>query len=206
MRTLAPSTLLLTVLLTASCQEEKGKDPQPAPAAPIQAATINVYFDAYATPSKPAETKSATLLATLPVGQLLSDRLTIHFDNSFNDRVTDEVDFIIPKGRQRAGIVGTYTISSQPDAAAGDVQASYLRPSNNGDMWLNFFSSNNNMVGGSLVITSYNATRRLISGTYTLIVKDMKDPYTFIGYNSAADTRRAGNVRVAGTFEEVPLH
>lgn len=69
----------------------------------------------------------------------------------------------------------------------------------------NYFSSSNNTVDGNLVITSYDAARKLISGSYTLTVKRMKDPYTFIGTNSATDPRREGDVKVEGTFEEVPL-
>jgi hypothetical protein len=119
-----------------------------------------------------------------------------------NNFVQDRVLFTIPISRQKAGLTGTYTLASQPDAGLGDALVTYTRPSNSTSALDNVYGTNSARLEGSFIITSYDASRRIISGSYTV---KMKGPFSFVDVNSAGDPRRDGDVRLSGTFQEVPL-
>ena len=191
----------------AGCSKKEA-DPQPTVIAPtpIQAATINVAFDYYATGTSPASIQSLSLLATKPMYQQFPDRLQIKLEalNS-NNFVQDRVLFAIPVSRQKAGLVGTYTLASQPDAGLGEVLVTYTRPSNSTSAFDNVYGTNSARLEGNVAITSYDAGRRLISGSYTVKVINVKGPFSFLDTSSASDPRRDGDLRLTGTFTELPL-
>lgn len=201
------SICLGLVLLTACAKKEA--DPQPAAPvlpAPIQEATLNLRFDYYGTIKDPSATRSLSLLATRPAGQQFTDRLTLHFDNldRFNT-ITDQLDFVLPRSRHKAGLVGTYSLASQPDAGVGDAQVSYVRPIDAGAVRANVFTSSISQLTGSLTITTYDAARQLVSGSYSLSLDSVKDPFSFTSAGLGTDSRRDGDLRLSGTFQEVPL-
>ncbi|WBA40731.1 hypothetical protein [Hymenobacter canadensis] len=190
-------TLLTSAtLFTIACQKDSADQPQPA--APVQAATLNMTFHY----TSPDETRGINHLADRPSGQLLSDRLVLKLSNS-QTSTTDQLEFTLAKSRQKPGLTGAYTLASQPDPGAGDVQVSYLRASLNSSAIGNLITGNNHHLTGSFVISSYDATRNLISGSYTVEAADSKDPFTFLA--TGVDNRRSGDLRVYGTFTEVPL-
>ena len=196
---------LAAATLTACSKKE---DPQPAAStpAPIQAATVNTAFDAYATGSSPAATQSLSLLATKPTYQVFPDRLEVKLEAiNTNNFVQDRVLFTIPISRQKAGLTGTYTLASQPDAGLGDVLVTYTRPSNSTSAFDNVYGTNSARLEGSFTLTSYDASRRIISGSYTVKMLNVKGPFSFLDVNSSGDPRRDGDVRLSGTFQEVPL-
>ena len=199
------SFLLAATLLTACSRN--GTDPQPAPPAPAQAATINMAFDFYPTASSPARTQSLSLVPQKPVGQLLSDRLVVKLEyaNALNI-LEDQVQFTLPLSRQKPGLVGPYTLASQPDTSVGEVLVAYTRPINaSANAYFNVYDSNRVRLEGSLVISAYDAGRRLISGTYAVKALNVKTPFMFLGYNSSGDSRPDGDLRLSGTFTELPL-
>lgn len=183
-------------LFTIACQKDDSNPPQPA--APVQEATLNMVFRYYT----PDESRGINHLADRPSAQQLSDRLVVKFSNS-QASPTDQLEFTIAKSRQKAGLTGTYTLASQPDPGAGDVQVSYLRPSLNSSAIGNLVTGNSHRLTGSVVISSYDAARNLISGSYSVEAAGSKDPFVFLATGS--DTRRTGDLRVYGTFTEVPL-
>lgn len=183
-------------LFTISCQKDAADQPQPA--VPVQEATLNMTFRY----NSPDETRGINHLADRPSGQQLSDRLVLKFSNS-QVSPTDQLEFTIAKSRQKPGLAGTYTLASQPDPGVGDVQVSYLRPILNSSAIGNLVTGNSHRLTGSFVISSYDAARNLISGSYSVEAAGSKDPFVFLA--SGTDTRRAGDLRVYGTFTEVPL-
>jgi hypothetical protein len=133
----------------------------------------------------------------------ITDRLEVKLEAiNTNNFVQDRVLFTIPISRQKAGLMGTYTLASQPDAGLGDALVTYTRPSNSTSAFDNVYGTNSARLEGSFIITSYDASRRIISGSYTV---KMKGPFSFVDVNSAGDPRRDGDVRLSGTFQEVPL-
>ncbi len=198
------STLLLSSLLVTACSK-KDPDPQPTPSTPAQAATVNVAFDNYATASQPASTESLSLLATKPTYQAFSDRLEVKLEvANVLGLVQDRVLLVLPIGRQRNGLVGTYTLASQPDASLGEVLVTYRRPSNSNSAYDNVYGSNTAKLEGSFTITGYDASRRLLSGSYAVKALNVKTPFSFIGAGSGDDPRRSGDLRLGGTFQELP--
>jgi hypothetical protein len=63
-------TLCLAAATLTACSKKEEPQPVAATPAPIQAATVNTAFDAYATGSSPAATQSLSLLATKPTYQV----------------------------------------------------------------------------------------------------------------------------------------
>ena len=199
LKNLLLALIALTLGITA-CQKDDNS-PRPTVAAPAQEATLNLVFRYYS----PDESRGINYLADKPAGQLLTDRLTVKFTNNFPGLgSTDQIEFVLPKSRQKPGLVGTYTLASQPDPGQGDVQVSYQR-AGTADTHRNGVHSNSNRLEGSFTITSYDASRNLISGSYTCSAPNSKDPFTFLTNGSSADSRRDGDLRVSGTFTEVPL-
>lgn len=199
--------LVLTAILLSACGK-KAADPQPQPTAPapVQAATINVAFDYYATSTAPASTQSLSSLAAKPTYQALADRLEVKLENlNTLNFVDDRVQFVIPISRQKNGLTGSYTLASQPDASVGEVLMTYTRPSYSSSAYSNVYGSNQARLEGSFIITSYDAARRLISGSYTVKALNVKGPFSFLGAGSAGDSRRDGDLRLSGTFQELPL-
>lgn len=192
---------LFILVLTTSCQKDK-EMPEPNVAPPVQEANVSFTY-AY-----PGENKGQTFLAHAPTGKLSSNKLTLVFEKEVrpNGLGTEErVDFLLPKSNQQTGLVGTYTLASQPDPGQGDVLVTYERPVYAPGVFLNKYSSNTHVMEGSFTITEYNAGRQLISGSYTFTIKQGKDPFTYLGTSSQVDSRRACEIHGYGSFKEIPL-
>ncbi len=200
LKSLLLASCIAVSLGIVSCQQDDV--PQPAEPAPVREATINTVFRYYS----PDESRGINHLADKPFGQWSSDRLTVKFHNTIPGlNPTDEIQFVLPKSRQKTGLTGTYTLASQPDPGQGDVQVKYLRPGTSSS-WNNGVNSNAHVLEGSFIITSYDARRNLISGSYAVEAKDVRDAFVFLASGSSADNRRTGDLRVYGAFTEVPLY
>ncbi|UPL48630.1 hypothetical protein [Hymenobacter sublimis] len=190
---------LLTLL--ASCQQDI-ETPEPTVTPPVQEANINFTY------TYPTESKGQTFLAPAPSGRLASDKLTLLFEKEPRPAglgIEERVEFVLPKGKQKAGLVGTYTLSSQPDPGQGEVLATYERPAYGTGIYLNKYSGNSHRLEGSFVITEFNSARQLISGSYTFTIRNAKDPYVYLAVGSQADSRRDCEIKSYGTFTEIPL-
>ena len=198
------AALLLAAASLAACSKNDPQPATPAAPAPAQAATINVAFDAYATASQPASTESRSLLATKPVYKVYSDRLEVTLKAFYpNGDVQDQAVFTIPLGRQKVGLAGTYTLASQPDASLGEVLVNYTRPAGTSGA-INAYTSNSTRLEGSFTLSAYDASRRIISGSYAVKCLNVKYPFSFLAAGSSGDPRRDGDLRLSGTFQELP--
>lgn len=191
------TALLGSLLLITSCKKES--DPEPAPLVPAQSAEVSVaatYYD-----NTPAQ--GLHYLAYSPAASQYSDRLELLFRDDFG---REALTLVFAKSKQKAGWVGTYIVAAQPDPGQGDVQFSYVRRLN--DNYSNSFGSNTNALSeGSVVITAYDASRKVLSGTFTLHIKKAKDPFRFTSAfpGSASDARADADIKLYGTFLEVPI-
>ncbi|GGG28249.1 hypothetical protein [Hymenobacter glacieicola] len=187
--------------LVAGCQKDT-EMPEPTVAPAVQEANLNFTY------TYPTESKGQTFLAQAPSGKLASDRLTLVFEKEPRPAgmgTEERIEFLLPKGKQKAGLVGTYTLSSQPDPGQGDMLATYERPTYGSGVYLNKYSGNSHRLEGNFVITEFNAARQLISGSYTFTIRNAKDPYVYLAVGSQADSRRDCDIKVYGTFKEIPL-
>ncbi|WP_426493324.1 hypothetical protein [Hymenobacter sp. 102] len=194
----------LSLLALASCQKDDEKQPNPMPAepTPVQEANVNFVY------TYPNESKGQTFLAKDPKGKLESSRLSLTFEKELRQYAvtTDErIEFLLPQSRQKSGLVGTYTLSSQPDPGQGEVQATYERPFSGTGSFANKYSGNTSVMQGSFTISDYNASRKLLSGSYTFTIRQIRDPFQFLATGSYSDPRRLCDVKCYGTFREIPL-
>lgn len=205
---MAPRILLFASMLTASllgtsCTKECDPIPESVAAAPAQAATLNVNFE-YA---GSAEERSVSYVADKPGAELLSDRLLLTISSEATTTgPADRITFALAKSRQKAGLVGTYSLASQPDASQGDVQVSFIRFTPSTNTYNNTVSGNQNQLSGSLIVTAYDEARKLISGTYEMKTTGIRDVFAFRNYADVTpDARREGSLRVHGSFTEIRL-
>lgn len=197
------SGIFLFALVTA-CQKDK-ETPEPTVTPPVQEANISFT---YTYPTAEAENKGQTFVAKEPAGKLTPQKLTLLFEKeprAAGAGTEERLEFVLPSSKQKPGLVGTYTIASQPDPGQGDVLTTYERPFYGMGAYLNQYSGNTNSMEGSLVITAYNSERQLVSGSYSFLITNAKDPFRFLGTSSQSDGRLACEVKGYGTFQEIPL-
>ncbi|SDX82295.1 hypothetical protein [Hymenobacter psychrophilus] len=195
--------MLTASLLGTACTKDCDPIPESVATTPAQAATLNVNF-AYAGST---EERSVSYVADKPNAELLSDRL-LHTISSEATTTgpADRVTFALAKSRQKPELVGTYSLSSQPDASQGDVQVSFIRFTPSTNTSNNTISGNQNQLNGSLIITTYDEARKLISGTYEVKATGIRDVFAFRNYADLnPDAQREGNLRVHGSFTEIRL-
>lgn len=186
------------LLLAGACKKDTDPQPDKQPSG-ARSAEVNVaatYYDA--TPAR-----GMNYLAFSPTAKLSSDRVELEFKDAYS---RERLRFVIPKSRQKAGWVGTYTLATQPDPGQGEAQFEYYRFFN--ETTNNTLSSNSHRLpGGTLVITAYDASRQLLSGTFSLTVIKAKDPFLFtpVPAGSPNDPRADADVKIYGSFLEIPL-
>lgn len=116
------------------------------------------------------------------------------------------IEFVLPVSRQKTGLVGSYSLASQPDINQGDVLVTLTRPYYNlSTVSANLYTSNSERLTGSFIITSYDAARQLISGSYSVDAPNVQDPQAYDVVAVPGDIRRWGDLHFAGIFQEVPL-
>jgi hypothetical protein len=186
----------LPALLLLGCSK-KEVTPTPLPPAPAQEATVNVavtYYDA--TPAR-----GASYLGENPVARHSTDRVEFVFNSPF---ASDQLKFVLPKSKLKAGWIGTYTVGTQPNPGLGDVLVEYLRPISGAIS--NSYSSNGNVIeSAAFNVTAYDASRQLLAGNFTLLVRRAKNPYSFLmtPVSPAQDTRSDADIKLYGGFNEV---
>lgn len=191
------------LVLTTACQKDT-EMPAPTVTPPVQEANVSLTY----TYSTASANRGQTFLAQEPTGKLASDKLTLTFEKAPRavGMLTEErIGFVLPRSKQKTGLVGSYTLASQPDPGQGEVVATYERPTFSTGVYLNQYSGNSHPMEGSLVITKYDAGRQLISGSFTFTVKQAKDPYIYLAISSSSDGRSNCEIKGYGSFEEIPL-
>ncbi len=116
----------------------------------------------------------------------------------------DAISFLIAADKLTAGVLGTYSLKSQPDPNPGAVTTRYTLYSKNttGSSAGVIYGSSWNIMLGELKITSYDASRRLISGSYSLQMDNLPNPFDG-GVNNTE--KEHCNLKVTGTFTHVKL-
>jgi hypothetical protein len=182
------------VLGLTSCT--KTTDPQPGPSvapAPAHNELERVLY-------YPASAISAGV-SYAPADVNASGRLATELLLSFSSaRGQDAITFTLPVARLTADLVGSYALQSQPTPAAGIAQVAYTLTLTGSATSLSgrLYLSNANRLEGQVVLTAYDPHRRLLSGTYTVKLNDIDDPY------SSTPSQRC-NLTLQGSFANLPL-
>jgi|GEM_PF-4827308 len=111
---------------------------------------------------------------------------------------SDGISFQIPVSRLVPGRLGVYTLGSLPNPSTGAAQLDYRFAVSNTRTAI--YQSGTTRVEGSLEITAYNAAKKTISGTYTVRLPDVFDPF-----DTAMIPARRCTFTITGTFANVPV-
>ncbi|GAB3826504.1 hypothetical protein [Hymenobacter jeollabukensis] len=198
MQTLRLALLAASLLVGAASCDSKSDDPQPeAPAVARHEMNRVFYYPSNATSAgisyAPADVKAS--------GRLTADQLLLSFEPEAGQ---DAVSFTLPIARLTAGLTGTYALQSLPTPASAIAQVAYTFTANRSAAGSNgrLFLSNANYMDGQVVITAYDQQRRLLSGSYTLKMNDIIDPFS--SAMSSPPALRC-NLTLNGSFENLPL-
>ncbi len=191
--------LLILTLVVSGCDD---KDKNEATVAPAAELTLNHLF-----------TYEKTTLNTkihTPAGlkaEALKSETEFYFytgnQNQAGQPATgdDHISFKIPVANLKPGYVGNYALKSLPEPANGQASVYYVHyaRASGGSI----FDSSWNSLEGFYEIKAYDAQRQLISGQYTLVLKQVGDPYTAdLGFPD----RKKVDITVSGTFKNVKVN
>ena len=181
----------------SACDDQNSPDP----AAPAQEQTLNRSF----TYPDEARLEAAYQADTIKV-QVSHTEKEFHFYTGVKPVAgksapgNDHVNFVVAAGELKQGFVGNYSLKSFTAPQAGEANVSYVHyTSESGG---NIFDSQFNTLTGSFEITAYDARHKLISGHYTLDIREASDPYA-----PAEERANPKNIHIVlnGTFKNVPV-
>lgn len=192
------SLLLAAVLLTACSKKEIDPQPSPADTTPVVTMARTLTFPTAASLNNDTSYVAAAMTSR---GVLGPDGLGL----SFEPRVgRDAISFGISAAALTPAVTGTYPIIDRRQLPGAAASASYsfrvarnLQQSGEFLIW-----SSTHTMPGQLVITSYDALRRLVSGSYEMSIDNLQNITDRASVPMAAPLC---NLRVTGTFANVKL-
>jgi hypothetical protein len=197
-----PFALVVLGLSTTSC--EKKQDPTPAPTPPVVPVTP-IQPDPAAESSMDRSviylnSLKPNMLRNYTPSQIASAAAIKNSEFKFStyaDRTqSTSNDFLvmtIAASQLKPDLVGEYSLRSLPDPTQGVVYTSYSITGSSTFI----YSQSDNRMQGTFRITAYDASRKLISGNYEVLVTSVTDPYD--NYRSICD------VKLAGTFQNIKV-
>lgn len=195
MKNLAP--LLLAAVLFTACAK-KDADPLPADPSPETTMARTLVF-----PTAGSLNNDTTYLASVMTsdGQLDNAQLVVAFSPQVG---RDAIRFTVPKAALTPSLLGSYKIVGV-QRSPGTVASVYYnfhvaRNLKDSGSFLIFGETNN--TSGQLVITSYDASRRLLGGTYEMVINDMQN---ITDKFSVPNAPPLCNLRTTGTFTNLKL-
>ena len=190
------SLLLAAVLLTACSKKEA--DPQPAPAPAVRADITRTF-------TYPGNSGFDTALTytqkTLQIrGQLDATKLLLFFDAPEG---SDNLAFTIPAVALAAGLPGTYALRDRQNSPGKVVETDYTYKIVNTPSVSSFhlYASARNNMTGRVIITAYDAQRRLLNGSFEMTMDGVSDPRE----DFPSPMPMPCNVKVTGSFENLKL-
>jgi hypothetical protein len=118
----------------------------------------------------------------------------------------DGIFFRIDKSFLQQGLQNTYAVGGQTTPAVQNTRYTFMVEKPEGGFWSSIHETGMGLqMQGSLTITEYNANRKLMSGTFNVVIKDLiSDP---LNYNrvSTIDPINLNTVTLSGTFTNVKL-
>lgn len=118
----------------------------------------------------------------------------------------DGVAFKIDKVYLQQGLERTYNLDAQTAPAVVSARYNYMFQKAEGGFWSSIHETTTGLkMEGTLTITDYNAERKLISGAYNMIIKDLVNDPTQISNSNPIDPINLNTVTVNGTFTNLKL-
>lgn len=118
----------------------------------------------------------------------------------------DGVAFKIDKSYLQQGLAGTYHLDAQTAPAVLSARYNHMWQKENGGFWSSIHETSMGLqIEGTLTITTYQADRKLLSGSFNMVIKDLvSDPMRYDG-PSTIDPMKLSTVTLTGTFSNLKL-
>ncbi|UPL48930.1 hypothetical protein [Hymenobacter sublimis] len=190
-----PSLLLsLTLAFTAGCdKDDREETPESIPEPTVTYSRSIVFQDN-------GQHRDTTFQAPQLKGNVTQTTQSLSVSVEPITR-TEGIGFALDRTKLAAALTGTYTLKTLRDQTLhADVRYYYDQPESLGGGTILYFSSMQH-VTGSFTISSYDAKRQLLSGTYTATLTGSGDPT--VAYSTFP--KRKCDITITGTFANVPL-
>ncbi|GGG38773.1 hypothetical protein [Hymenobacter glacieicola] len=184
----------LTLAFTAGCdKDDREETPEPLPEPTVTYSRSIVYQDN-------GQHRDTTFQAPQLKGSVTQNAQSLSVSVEPITR-TEGIGFALDRTKLAAALTGTYTLKTLRDQTLNvDVRYYYEQSESLGGGTILYFS-NMQHVTGSFTISSYDAKRQLLSGTYTATLTGSSDPTVAYG----TFPKRKCDITVTGTFANVPL-
>ncbi|GAB3299345.1 hypothetical protein [Hymenobacter tenuis] len=185
--------LALTLVFTASCNTDREDTPEPTPELAITYSRSIVYQDNGQRRDTTFQAKQLKAYATLSAQSLVVGVQPI--------TTTEGIGFILERSTVPASLTKVYTLQTLSNRTL-DADVTYFQdlPESLGGATIMYFSSMQHITG-NLTISRYDATRQLVSGTYSATLTGSNDPV--ISYITFP--KRKCDITITGSFTNVPL-
>ncbi len=197
-------SLLAIVVLFAACKKNNKETIVDSPAAGEFTRTI-VYTNQNNSTLKASYSGNGIVEASARIeGNLMYVGLTAM--PKANGTTGDGVWFTLDKTFLQQGLAGNYNLDAQTAPAVTSARYNHMWQKENGGFWASIHETSMGLkMEGILNISSYNAERKLISGYFNLVIKDLiSDPMRYDG-PSTIDPQKLNTVTVTGTFDNVKI-
>ncbi|WP_026464361.1 hypothetical protein [Adhaeribacter aquaticus] len=191
--------LLSLTLVVSACGDKNDQEATVTPAAEL---SLNHFF-AYHDGNPKTKTQAPSELKA----EALKSETEFYFYSGNQNQIgrdatgDDHISFKIPVANLKSDYIGKYNLKSLPEPANGQASVYYVHYANasGGSM----FDSRWNTLEGLYEIKSYDAKHQLVSGEYTLTMKQVGDPYTA---DQGFPDRKKVDITVSGTFKNVRVN
>lgn len=194
--------LASTLLFTACSKKTKTEIIDPAPEAAftrtINYTQLNSIYTASYSGNNLLEAK-----ALLDGNEIL---LGLFATPKVNGTTGDGVAFKISKSFLQGGLTGTYHLDAQTAPAVLSARYNHMWQKENGGFWSSIHETSMGLqIEGTLTIATYNADRKLLSGSFQMVIRDLiSDPMRYDG-PSTIDPMKLSTVTLTGTFTNLKL-
>ena len=201
-------TLLYSVLAAAfliSCKKDKLETPRPEPVQATGEISRSLQFPNQHDLVKFAHYKGSSILemrATVTDG-----RLWLVFDASptANNSAGDAIAFTIDAKHLASGLVGSYDYVNT-NARILSTRYTYTFKNDQSDIWGSMLDLSTGLqYTGVLHILQYDASRKLVSGSYDIYVKDLINDPTKHAIGFPIDPADYCHLNVSGNFTNVKI-
>jgi hypothetical protein len=184
----------LTLAFTAGCdKDDREQTPEPTPESSLTYSRSIVYEDN-------GQHRDTTFQASQLKGYVTQTAQSLSVGVAPTTS-TEGIGFELERAKLPAALTGNYTLKTLRDRTLdADVSYYYDLPESRGGGTI-IYLSNMQYVSGSFTISSYDAKRQLLSGTYTATLTSASDPT--VAYSTFP--KRKCDINVTGTFANVPL-
>lgn len=123
-----------------------------------------------------------------------------------NNTQGDGIAFKIDKAYLQQGIERAYNLDAQTAPAVASARYNYMVQKADGGFWSSIHETSMGLkMEGNLTITDYNAERKLLSGSFNMVIKDLINDPTKISNSNPIDPINLNTVTIIGTFTNLKL-